>query len=233
MYVNLQKSMWNVISIFKKIFYLFLAVLDFCCCSGFCLVAANESFSLWWLLLLQSTASRHTCFSSCDSWALEHRINSCGQDAYVAPRHVGSSWIRDPTRVSCLSRQILSHWATREAPQNYNFWNALNLCLSVLFLLYYWVVVYRIGEVNDNPLQYSCLENPMDRGAWRAPVQGVATVGHDSATNLPPPVYCISQFAYPPSYGWMTRLFWFSTLMNKTALNVLVHIFLGKRIHFS
>jgi len=22
------------------------------------------------------------------------------------------------------------------------------------------------GEVNDNPLQYSCLENPMDRGAW-------------------------------------------------------------------
>ena len=24
------------------------------------------------------------------------------------------------------------------------------------------------GEGNDNPLQYSCLENPMDRGAWRA-----------------------------------------------------------------
>ena len=29
------------------------------------------------------------------------------------------------------------------------------------------------GEGNGNPLQYSCLENPMDRGAWRA------TVGHD------------------------------------------------------
>ena len=24
------------------------------------------------------------------------------------------------------------------------------------------------GEVNVNPLQYSCLENPMDRGVWRA-----------------------------------------------------------------
>ena len=24
------------------------------------------------------------------------------------------------------------------------------------------------GEGNGNPLQYSCLENPMDRGAWRA-----------------------------------------------------------------
>ena len=30
------------------------------------------------------------------------------------------------------------------------------------------------GEVNGNPLQYSCLENPMDRGAWRATVSGVA-----------------------------------------------------------
>ena len=31
-----------------------------------------------------------------------------------------------------------------------------------------------IGEGNGNPLQYSCLENPMDRGAWWAAVHGVA-----------------------------------------------------------
>ena len=30
------------------------------------------------------------------------------------------------------------------------------------------------GERNDHPFQYSCLENPMDRGAWRATVHGVA-----------------------------------------------------------
>ena len=30
------------------------------------------------------------------------------------------------------------------------------------------------GEGNGNPLQYSCLENPMDRGAWWATVNGVA-----------------------------------------------------------
>ena len=30
------------------------------------------------------------------------------------------------------------------------------------------------GEGNDNPPQYSCLENPMDRGAWWATVHGVA-----------------------------------------------------------
>ena len=30
------------------------------------------------------------------------------------------------------------------------------------------------GGGNDNPLQYSCLENSMDRGAWQATVHGVA-----------------------------------------------------------
>ena len=30
------------------------------------------------------------------------------------------------------------------------------------------------GEGNDTPLQYSCLENPMDGGAWKAEVHGVA-----------------------------------------------------------
>ena len=31
-----------------------------------------------------------------------------------------------------------------------------------------------IGEGNGTPLQYSCLENPMDGGAWKAVVHGVA-----------------------------------------------------------
>ena len=36
------------------------------------------------------------------------------------------------------------------------------------------------GGGNGNPLQYSCLENSMDRGAWQATVHGVASVhGHD------------------------------------------------------
>ena len=30
------------------------------------------------------------------------------------------------------------------------------------------------GKGQSNPLQYCCLENPMDRGAWQATVQGVA-----------------------------------------------------------
>ena len=35
------------------------------------------------------------------------------------------------------------------------------------------------GEGNGNPLQYSCLENPMDRGAWWATVHGVAKSRHN------------------------------------------------------
>ena len=36
------------------------------------------------------------------------------------------------------------------------------------------------GEENGNPLQYSCLENPMDGGAWKATVHGVAKSETDS-----------------------------------------------------
>ena len=35
--------------------------------------------------------------------------------------------------------------------------------------------VIRVGEGNGKPLQYSCLENPMDGGAWWAAFHGVAT----------------------------------------------------------
>ena len=39
------------------------------------------------------------------------------------------------------------------------------------------------GEENGYPLQYSCPDNPMDRGTWRATVHGSWRVKHDWATN--------------------------------------------------
>ena len=39
------------------------------------------------------------------------------------------------------------------------------------------------GGGNGSPLQYSCLRNPMDRGAWQAIVLGIPRVGHDLATE--------------------------------------------------
>ena len=41
------------------------------------------------------------------------------------------------------------------------------------------------GERNSNPLQYSFLENPMDRESWQATVHGVARVRHNLVTKTP------------------------------------------------
>ena len=67
---------------FKLFIYLFLAALGLChwvfvAARGLSLVAASRGysslwcagFSLWWLLLLRSTGSRHAGFSSCGTWA--------------------------------------------------------------------------------------------------------------------------------------------------------------------
>jgi len=43
------------------------------------------------------------------------------------------------------------------------------------------------GEGNGNQLQYSCLENPMDQGAWKATVHSVIRVRHNLVTTPPPP----------------------------------------------
>ena len=48
-------------------------------------------------------------------------------------------------------------------------------------------------EGNGNPLQFSCLENPIDRGAWQATVHGVARVGQDLATK---PSFCGQTLVY-------------------------------------
>ena len=40
-----------------------------------------------------------------------------------------------------------------------------------------------LGGGNGNPLQYSCLENSMDRGAWQATVHGVTRVRNNQVTE--------------------------------------------------
>ena len=56
------------------------------------------------------------------------------------------------------------------------------------------------GGGNGNPLQYSCLGNPMDRGTWRPAVQGVAksqTQPSDGAHTHAFPCYCITELTNP------------------------------------
>ena len=47
-------------------------------------------------------------------------------------------------------------------------------CIMLKELIIYLELRKKPGEGNGNPLQHSCLENPMDRGAWRAAVRGVS-----------------------------------------------------------
>ena len=47
------------------------------------------------------------------------------------------------------------------------------------------------GEGNGNPLQFYCLENPMDRGAWQATVYG-ATKSRTRLSDVPVPIICTS-----------------------------------------
>ena len=57
-----------------------------------------------------------------------------------------------------------------------NYSSKKKLCLDCLFvcLLRLECIQVAVGKGNGDPLQYSCLENPMDGGAWWAAVHGVA-----------------------------------------------------------
>ena len=82
-----------------------------------------------WLLLLQSTGSRAHRLQQ-----LWHMGSTSGHMSLVAPWHVKSSWTRDQTPVSCIGRQILNHWTTREV-QSHVFMleievKFLSVCLS-------------------------------------------------------------------------------------------------------
>ena len=116
---------------FKFILFIYFCLLwVFVAAHRLSLVAASRGysslwhagFSLQWLLLLQSTGSRHTGFSSCGTQAQQLWLAGCRAQAQqlwrmgsVAPWHVRSSRTRTWTRVPCIGRRILNHCAIREA----------------------------------------------------------------------------------------------------------------------
>ena len=108
-----------------------------------------------------------------------------------------SSQPRDQTQVSCIADRVFIVWATRES--------LLQFVLSSTSLnsirgfpggpvgkesscneRYPGSIPgsgRSNGEGNGNPLHYSCLKNPMDRGVWQGIVCGVTRVGHDLVTK--------------------------------------------------
>ena len=66
--------------------------------------------------------------------------------------------------------------------------------------LLFCVLLYREG--NGTPLQYSCLENPMDRGAWWAAVHGVAKLDTTEWLHFHFSASCIGEGNGNPFLGW-------------------------------
>ena len=87
---------------FPNFIYLFLAVLSslllrlfFSCGEQKLLSSCGVQASHWGIFsCCRAWALGCEGFSGCASWALEYRINSCGECGLVAPQHVGSSWIK-------------------------------------------------------------------------------------------------------------------------------------------
>ena len=121
---------------------------------------------------------------SCGARALSSRAQQLWHTGSVAPGHVGSSQTRDRTCVPyCTTREVLVYFFNSI---NSTFPLSLPYALDIslfpyVFLLYqasgwtweFWGPTQCYGEGNGTPLQYSCLENPMDGGDWKAAVHGV------------------------------------------------------------
>ena len=117
-------------------------------------------------------------------------------------------WMEEPSRLqSMVSLRVGQDWATSLSLFTFMHWRRKWRPAPVFLpgesqgLGAWWAAVYgvaqsrtwlkqlsnssssiQLGEGNGNPLQYSCLYNPLDRGAWWAAVHGVA----QSRTQLKP-----------------------------------------------
>ena len=60
------------------------------------------------------------------------------------------------------------------------------------------------GGADGNPLQYFCLENSMDRGAWQGTVHGVAESDRTEHAGTPHPRNTVKQDINPPSKTYRT-----------------------------
>ena len=81
------------------------------------------------------------------------------------------------------------------------------------------------GEGNGNPLQYSCLENPMDGGAWEAAVHGLAKswtqLSDFTFTFQSLIILCISAFSVVTSFSFLIVFSLFALMSLANVLSIL------------
>ena len=83
-----------------------------------------------------------------------------------------------------------------------------SLSPSIIFL-YFFALITQVGEGNGNPLQYFCLENPVDGGAWWALSRGAHRAGHNCSDLAV--VACRSlrkAFLFLPGILWNSAFKW-------------------------
>ena len=113
-----------------------------------------------------------------------HRVRHDWSDLAAAAAAAWALWqyILIPVYACCIiihtvnTHQHLLNWITHI--RNTQIISSLNIIngnkKEKLHLSYLHLCILYIGEGNGTPLQYSCLENPMDGGAWKAAGHGVA-----------------------------------------------------------
>ena len=123
------------------------------------------------VVLKSESESYSVVYNSLRPHRLYHGVLQARIPEWVAfPFSRGSSQPRDQTEVSCIAGRFFTVWATRWRCGKEATWQRRRHKRDRFDP---WVRKIPWGG-HGNPLQYSCLENPMDRGAWRAAVHRVA-----------------------------------------------------------
>ena len=172
-----------------------IKMVSFCTCLPLCHASGFFSFlshiscisciAFWWISLLKSTwlkvkrpitcnCGAHRCYTFNDSSSVRRiysirRIHICVQ-TYRQTKIIG--------RDNWSHTYIYTHtYMTSQYKESACNMGDLSLIPAS---------TRSAGEGNSNPLQYSCLENPMNRGAWWAIANGVTRVGNDLVTKPQP-----------------------------------------------
>ena len=150
-------------------------------------VSNLQSISSWsdfaWIVIddfMDEQKFKILMWSSLNSWPrVGHRGSNGEHDSVFLARNLPALFTG---LMETWTKESLVHAYSHDIGENFlsGFCDAGDSCCWVSgCILIHWKCFLKsnshqsIGEGNSNPLQYSCLENPMERGAWQATVHGV------------------------------------------------------------
>ena len=91
-------------------------------------------------------------------------MTGCQKEDSITKEPVQEEQIQGESKEELQKEQIPSTEENEEAADIQE--SSTLTCSSFILPSFFWFYIFFSGEGNDTPLQYSCLENPMDGGAW-------------------------------------------------------------------